>query len=185
MDKFEMVEKLRNKANVSYEEAKKALEETKWDMLDAVIYLERQGIIDEPSFSTYETNSNTGKENNNDIKDKNNNSKEESLFERFIEFICKVIDKGNSNMFRIMKGEKVILKIPLTVIVVLFIFAFWILVPLLIIALFFEIDFSLDGPNINNSKINSFLKQLSINANKIKNAVATLFGVRPTMAAFA
>ncbi|NLK96205.1 MAG: DUF4342 domain-containing protein [Clostridiales bacterium] len=168
MDKFEMVEKLKTKTNVSYEEAKKALEETEWDILDAVVYLERKGIIDEPSVGYYKTNNNREEENNDDIKDKNNNSKEESLFERFIEFICKYIDKGNSNMFKIINGEKVILKIPLTVIIVLLIFAFWIVIPLLIIALFFEIKFSLEGPNTNNDKINSFLKQLSINANKIK-----------------
>lgn len=40
MDNFEKVEKLREKANVSYEEAKQALENCNWDILDAMIYLE-------------------------------------------------------------------------------------------------------------------------------------------------
>ncbi|NLO13382.1 MAG: ubiquitin, partial [Clostridiales bacterium] len=43
MDHFEMVEKLRQKANVSYEEAKAALEHSEWDLLDALVYLESQG----------------------------------------------------------------------------------------------------------------------------------------------
>ena len=40
MEHFEMVEKLRQKANVSYEEAKDALEKCDWDMLDALVLLD-------------------------------------------------------------------------------------------------------------------------------------------------
>ena len=42
-EKLEMVEELRTKMNVSYEEAKNALEAADWNMLDAIIALERQG----------------------------------------------------------------------------------------------------------------------------------------------
>ena len=40
MDHYEMVENLRTKANVTYEEAKAALEASDWDMLDALVLLE-------------------------------------------------------------------------------------------------------------------------------------------------
>ena len=40
MEKIEVVDKLRNKTNISYEEAKKALENNNWDILDAMLYLE-------------------------------------------------------------------------------------------------------------------------------------------------
>ena len=43
MDNMEKVEKLRERANVTYEEAKAALEESSWDLLDAIVNLERQG----------------------------------------------------------------------------------------------------------------------------------------------
>ena len=43
MDHFEMTEKLRERAQVSYEEAKEALELNEWDMLEAIVYLEREG----------------------------------------------------------------------------------------------------------------------------------------------
>ena len=45
MDNFEKVEKLRQHANVSYEEAKEALERSDWDILDAMIYLEKTGKV--------------------------------------------------------------------------------------------------------------------------------------------
>ena len=41
MDKLEKVEKLREKTGVSYEEAKNALEACDYDLLDAIIYLEK------------------------------------------------------------------------------------------------------------------------------------------------
>ncbi|MGM9974626.1 MAG: ubiquitin, partial [Clostridiaceae bacterium] len=40
MDKINLVDKLRTKANISYEEAKVALENNNWDILDAMVYLE-------------------------------------------------------------------------------------------------------------------------------------------------
>ena len=43
MDTFEKVEKLREKANVTFEEAKAALDEANGDLLDAMILLEKQG----------------------------------------------------------------------------------------------------------------------------------------------
>ena len=45
MEHIEMVEKLMAKANASYAEAKQALENNNWDMLDALIELERQGKV--------------------------------------------------------------------------------------------------------------------------------------------
>ncbi len=41
MKSYEMVETLSNKAHVSLEQAKEALEKSNWDILDAAIYLER------------------------------------------------------------------------------------------------------------------------------------------------
>ena len=43
MDNFEKVEKLKERANVTYEEAKQALEACDWDILEAMIYLEKLG----------------------------------------------------------------------------------------------------------------------------------------------
>ena len=55
MEMMEKVERLREKANVTYEEAKAALEETGGDLLDAIVLLERQGKVKEPAQSTFST----------------------------------------------------------------------------------------------------------------------------------
>lgn len=43
MEQLEKVEKLRERADVSYEEAKEALEACDWDLLDAMVWLEKEG----------------------------------------------------------------------------------------------------------------------------------------------
>ena len=45
MDNFQKIEQIVNKAGCSYEEAKTALEACGWDMIDAIISLERDGKI--------------------------------------------------------------------------------------------------------------------------------------------
>ena len=55
MEMMEKVERLREKANVTYEEAKAVLEQTGGDLLDAMVLLERQGKVREPAQSTFST----------------------------------------------------------------------------------------------------------------------------------
>ena len=51
MKSYEMVETLSEKAHVSLEQAKDALEKSNWDMLDAAIYLERtKGSMNAPTY---------------------------------------------------------------------------------------------------------------------------------------
>ncbi len=55
MEQLEKVEKLREKTGVTYDEAKIALEANDWDVLDAIVYLEKQGKIKSPNISSYTT----------------------------------------------------------------------------------------------------------------------------------
>ena len=45
MDRLNLVEKLRTKTGITYEDAKMVLEINNWDILDAILDLERQGKI--------------------------------------------------------------------------------------------------------------------------------------------
>ena len=56
---LEQVERLREKANVSYARAKQALEYSGGNLLDALIYLEEQGDIPRPEGAYYSTKSQT------------------------------------------------------------------------------------------------------------------------------
>jgi len=58
MDHIEMVENLRNKTNVSYSDAKEALEKSNWDMLDAMIILENNGKTEKGTSTASSTEKN-------------------------------------------------------------------------------------------------------------------------------
>lgn len=172
MENIKVVEKLKKKFNISYEEAKLALEKTNWDILDAVVYLEEVGRIPKPFRSNYFSNeSNDSYE---ESASKNDNFKEdkytkkESLHQGAFEAICKFIDKCNNIFFKIKRYDNELINLPLTVMLVLVLFAFWIIIPSAIVALFFEIEFSVQGKNIESSKVNNVFKELSEGVRKIK-----------------
>ena len=55
MEKLEKVEKLREKTGVTYEDAKAALVACDYDLLDAIVYLEKLGKIKSPENTSYTT----------------------------------------------------------------------------------------------------------------------------------
>ena len=55
MDKLEKIDRLRERANVTYEEAKEALEQADDDLLDAMVLLEKAGKVKQPNQSSYST----------------------------------------------------------------------------------------------------------------------------------
>ncbi len=56
---LEQVERLREKADVSYAQAKEALEYSGGNLLDALIYLEERGMIPRPEGAYYSTRGGT------------------------------------------------------------------------------------------------------------------------------
>jgi len=144
MDEFEKVEKLRQRANVSYEEAKKALEASNGDLLDAMIYLEKEGKTAEKVTGeivyTSEANNESHKERKRCCDDK---CKENG--EKFKEFCKSSWKKGNENFFVVTHKSNVIIKIPVWAMIVLLIFTFHITLPVMLISLFFGVRYSFMG----------------------------------------
>jgi len=58
MTTLEQVEKLCAMANISYEEAKAALDVANGDLLEAIIYLEKQGKVHAPTGGGYYSSEN-------------------------------------------------------------------------------------------------------------------------------
>lgn len=167
MEKLKLVDKLKNKANISYEEAKDALEKSNWDMLEAMLYLEAHGKVQKPSLSIFYTNESkeSYNENGEEVnlkKDTNeNNFENKNSFEGVFEAICKAIDTCNNIFIEIIRNSRVILKISFTVLIVLLFFAFWIVIPLMIIGLFFNMEFLVSSKKIDVDKINKVFKETS------------------------
>lgn len=162
------IEKLRNKFNISYEEAREALQVTEGNMLDAVVYLENKGIIEKPNEGIYYTNKYKSNSNDNKESLKKENVKEKHKPKGFFELICQFIDRCNNIFFKINKNNRTIIKLPLTVIILLVTFTFGTIVTLIIVGLFFDIEFEVEGENMDINKINTFLKNISNSVKKIK-----------------
>ena len=167
MEKLKLVDKLKNKANISYEEAKDVLEKSNWDMLEAMLYLEAHGKVQKPSISIFYTNESKesynedGEEVNLKKSTNENNFENKNGFEGVFEAICKAIDTCNNIFIEIIRNSRVILKIPFTVLIVLLFFAFWIVIPLMIIGLFFNMEFLVSSKKIDVDKINKVFKETS------------------------
>ncbi|OEF97384.1 DUF4342 domain-containing protein [Desulfuribacillus alkaliarsenatis] len=173
---IEQVEKLRKHTGVSYEEAKKALEETNGDVLEAVINLEKQNRIKPPNEGG-QYQSSSGQQQNSDSKinetsDENqSNSNSTSFGEmigRFFRWFGKIVHKGNTNSFKVMKDNEKIMAIPLTAMVLLLIFAFWLVIPLVIIGLFFGYRYWFEGPEVSNPSVNRAMDSVADAAESLK-----------------
>lgn len=155
MENLNLVEKLREKANISYEEAKNTLELNNWDILDSILYLEREGRIEKPPISVFYTNEEVKNEKLNLNKEETyENPKSKNDFTGFFEALCRGIDTLNNIFFEIKKAGVELLKIPLTVLIVLMFFGFWILIPAVIVGLFFDLEFSISAKSIDRDKVN-------------------------------
>lgn len=176
MEKIKLVDKLRTKANISYEEAKLALENSNWDILDAMVYLEERGRVKKPSVSIFYTREDEDSYSSQGeivklYEEKDNNNKSKNDFNGIFEAVCKAIDACNNIFIEIIKKEKVILKVPLTVLILLLLFAFWMIIPLMIVALFFDIEFLIATNRVNKDKlheVNKIFGKMSEAAKDIK-----------------
>ena len=133
--KLEQIEALRERAHVTYEEAKDALEKSNGDIVEALIYLEK----------------------NNKIKEEKANSTCSSLWDKFMA----LIRKGNRTKFIIKKRENILLSIPVTLAIISTIIAPYFVVIALIIALATGHRIKFQGMNGEGMEINNTLDKVS------------------------
>ncbi len=163
MTNFEMVETLREKANISYEEAKTALERSNWDLLDAMLLLEKEGKVNAGGGS-YTTRPAEEKTRNK----VNHKSSGQGAFQWLGQTFCKLLRMGNTNFFVVSRTGKELFSLPVTVFVVLMILGFWFLAAALVIGLFCGLRYSFRGPNLGKDSINNVIDRAADMAENVK-----------------
>ena len=164
MDRIEMVERLREKTGVSYEEAKAALEASDWDLLDAVVMLEKQGKVhDNTAYSTKRGAADEEKQAN----AKQQKPKGEG-FDNFMAWVGRVIHKGNINSLVVLRSGEKKFSLPVTAVVLLLVFGFYVTVPLMIVGLFFGFHYKFTGPDLGKDSINNAMDRATRAAESIK-----------------
>ena len=98
MNELEKIDALRDRFNVTYAQAKEALDATNGDLTQALIQLEKQAPVDGKS-----------------QPDKQDKEESENFVRNVIEQIKSVIQEGNVTKVRLKNGEKVLIEIPATI----------------------------------------------------------------------
>lgn len=166
MTNFEMVELLRQKANVSYEEAKAALEAANWDLLDALVLLEKEGKVPEydARFSTEQKREKTSAK-----REKENHQGFRQGMASLGRFLKRALDYGNRNFIVATKAGREIISLPLTAFVLLLIPMFWAMIILVIIGFFAGVRFSIQGAHPANDKVNDYLHKAESTVEHVKS----------------
>lgn len=119
MDRMEMVEKLQSKADVTYEEARNALEACDWDLLDALVMLEAEGKVRAPEAKTSYSTRDCKKAASCEARARAVRSSAGPTFARIWAWIRDTIRKGNRNQFIISRKGDEIIAMPITLAVLL------------------------------------------------------------------
>lgn len=159
---IEQVEKLKKYTGVSYSVAKEALEATEGDLLEAVILLEKQQKL-HPQPENTNIRSDQGEEEKVVVNKKPEKKESEAneTFREFVKFMKDLLHKGNTNRFDVVKDKKVVMMIPMTLFVILILFAFWFMVPVLIIGLFFGYGYRFSGSDLEKTNVNEAVEKVS------------------------
>jgi hypothetical protein len=88
MENLEKIDAVRERMNVTYREAKEALESSNWDVVEAIVQLEQE-----------------------------ENSRKEEVFVRgseLVEKIKEIVHKGNVSRIKVKQDDKILVEIPVT-----------------------------------------------------------------------
>jgi hypothetical protein len=174
MASFDSVEKLRERANVSYEDARAALDASGDDLLEALILLEKQGKVNPPAgggtYSSQQTPE-TPKYKSNGKKAEERGESFVDMLNRFGNWFAGVVQAGCVNQFEVSRNSRRVVSVPVIVLVLLLIFAFWVTIPLLIVGLFCGCRYSFSGDEVKGISVNGVMDSAANAAEGLKNEI--------------
>lgn len=173
MDNLEKVEKIREKTGVSYEEAKTVLEANNYDLLDAIVELERQGKVKSPEIPVYSTEpgqksqefTKTQQEYENDCKKKSSGD----AFNRIFKRLGDILKKSCETSFEVIRNGKRLVTVPVLVLILGIGLAFWVTIPLLVLGMFVGCKYHFAGFDSTTVDINDICDKACETCENIKN----------------
>lgn len=154
MEHIEMVERLHEKANISYADAKDALERSGWDMLEALVLLEREGKIDPLTASTTSTDDNPSYE-----KVTATASKKESNFHENMnkagEKLRNLFNDSITTYFVVKRQGKEIMRVQILIALILCLCVWEAILIALVVGLICDCRYSIDGKAGNTETDNT------------------------------
>lgn len=176
MDKLEKVEKLREKTGVSYEDAKNALEACDYDLLDAIIYLEKLDKVEAPDVDSFVTGgdqqaSTEFEQAQQTYTNDCNKVTFGQMMDRFFKWCGKILKKSVDSTFIVERRGQTMINVPVLVLVIALILAFWVVLPLLVVGLFCECRYHFEGIGDINVNLNSACDKVADSVDNLKSDV--------------
>ena len=195
MDNYQKVEQLVNKAGCSYEDAKTALEGCGWDMLDAVISLEREGKVKKATVEHTAQNTAEAIEIIPEVAAEkvSDSSSQQIIYSYDDSAEGKQGDSGNTGdapkhkpslwarikriltknrMVILRSNGQVIMDLPVWIPVLALIAFFWATLTVAVIAMVFGCRFHFEGEDLGRTNINSTMDKATDYAEKVKKDIA-------------
>ncbi len=176
MDNLEKVEKIREKTGVTYEAAKEALEASNYDVLDAIVYLEKNGKVKGPEVQVVSVEANENKERSEKFKktqddyEKNCKRKTRHYINDFFKWVGALLKKSVDTSFVVERKREVLITMPVLVLIIFLIFMFWLICPLIIVGLFCDYRYRFEGVKETKFDINDFCDKCADGAENLKNS---------------
>lgn len=178
MDKLEKVELVREKAGVTYQDARDALEACDYDVLDAIIWLEERGKT-EARTASYETVGTAGRASSPEMieaqQEYHKSSKKTKFGEQWAKFydvLKKLIREGLEMTFVAEREGARVVTIPL-LFVIIGVIAWGLSIWLLIIGLFFGFRYKIEGANPVTIDVNDVMDKAADAAESVKSNFST------------
>lgn len=188
MTSLEHVESLRKRANISYEEAKRVLDECDGDLLEALMRLEAEGKVVPPGGGAFSSDGTPqgnyggtqpqvivvpqGKYQKEKKEKVEYDDSDGTTFGQFLgkvgRLFAKLVHKGNRNYLEVRRHSETMIQVPLTVFVLLLIFLFWITIPLMIVGLFFGCRYVFTGKEVESTSVNKAMGKASEAVDNLK-----------------
>mgnify|MGYP001025815182 CR=1 FL=1 len=176
---LEMVERLKEKADVSYSQAKEALEYSGGNLLDALIYLEEKGVIPRAEGAYYSTRSETPPPpaeplpvrlpaKSKQKTGKPPRDKEKGSIRRFFRALRRwLVD----NELEIWRHDQPVTSLPVLILALLLCCAPWVTIPVLIMLLFLGFRYRFSGPDLERDDLNSMMGSVADSASDLGHKV--------------
>lgn len=151
MEHIEMVERLHEKAKISYSDAKDALERSGWDMLEAIVLLEKDGKIDPLTASTTSTDGDTSYEEVKATASKKENAFTEALNKTGEK--ARLLFADSINTFFVVKRQgKELIRVQVLIALILCLCIWEVVLAALVIGLLFDCRYFFDGKADNTDE---------------------------------
>ena len=175
-EKLRRAELVRDKTGVT-------LEASGYDALDAIVWLERRGKTARQTAS-YTTSGSAA-----DAQAQEEMSRAQSDFEastkpsgfsvafgRFMDGVKRVLRRSVEISFVVSRRGARLFSVPLLLFIILAVFAFWVVIPLIVIGLFCEFRYSFDGIGKVTVDVNEWSRKASDGVDHLKRDVMDGYG---------